>query len=92
MSALIAAWTPWAEFSALMAAWTPKEEFKFREEEEPNNSSARMPPALSWEFYLGKFESFFSSRPETRRDLAAFSAVTVLLLVSLIILYQGRHT
>jgi len=40
------------------------------------------------EFYLGKFESF-SSRPETRRDLAAFSAVTVLLLVSLIVLYQG---
>jgi hypothetical protein len=86
MSALMAAWTPWTEFSALMAAWTPKQEFKFREEEVPNSAPARMPPALSWEFYLGKFES---ARPETRRDLAAFSAVTVLLLVSLIILYQG---
>jgi hypothetical protein len=76
-----------------MAAWTPpKEQFKFREEVVPNSPPARMPPALSWEFYLGKFESFFSSRPETPRDLAAFSAVTVLLLVSLIILYQGRHT
>jgi hypothetical protein len=47
-----------------------------------------MPPALTWEFYLGKFESL-SPRPETRRDLAAFSAVTVLLVASLIILYQG---
>ena len=88
MSVLIAAWTPWAEFSALMAAWTPKEEFKFREEEVPNTPTARMPPALSWELYLGRFASF-SSRPGRRHDLAAFSAVTVLLLVSLIILYQG---
>jgi len=93
MSTLMAARPPWAEFSKRMAAWTaPKEEFKFREEVVPNSPPARMPSALSWEFYLGKFESFFSSRPETRRDLAAFSAVTVLLLVSLIILYQGRHT
>ena len=88
MSSLIAAWTPWAEFSALRAGWTPKAEFKFREEEVPKSPPARMPPALTWEFYLGKFESL-SPRPETRRDLAAFSAVTVLLLVSLIILYQG---
>jgi hypothetical protein len=85
MSALMAAW-PWAEFSALKAAWKPKQEFKFREEVVPNSSPARMPPALSWEFYLGKLESL-SSRPDARRDLAAFSAVTVLLLVSLIILY-----
>ncbi len=93
MSTLMAARPPWAEFSKRMAAWTaPKEEFKFREEVVPNSPPARMPSALSWEFYLGKFESFFSSRPQTRRDLAAFSAVTVLLLVSLIILYQGRHT
>ena len=68
MSALIAAWTPWAEFSALRAAWTPKEEFKFREV---------------------KVSASFSSRPGRRRDLAAFSAITILLLVSLIILYQG---
>jgi hypothetical protein len=87
-SALIAAWTPWGEFSALMAAWTPKEEFKFREGEEPRSPSARMPRALSGEFYLGKFASF-SSRLDRRRDLAAFSAITVLLLVSLIILYHG---
>jgi hypothetical protein len=88
MSALIAAWTPWTEFSALTAAWTPKEEFKFREEEVPDSPSPGMPPALSWEFYLGKLASF-SSRPGRRRDLAAFSAVTVLLLVSLLILNQG---
>ena len=86
MSALMAAWTPWAEFSALKAAWTPKEEFKFREDVVPDSSPARMPLALSWKFYLGKLESL-SSRPDARRDLAAFSAVTVLLLVSLIILY-----
>jgi len=68
-------------------ACTPKEEFKFREEEVPNGPPARMPPALSWEFYLGKFESV-SSRSGRRRDLAAFSTITVLVLVSLVIFYQ----
>jgi hypothetical protein len=92
MSTLMAARLPWAEFSKRMSPWTaPKVDFKFRQEVVPDNPPARRPPALSWEFHLGKFESFFSSRPETRHDLAAFSAVTVLLLVSLIILYQGRH-
>ena len=92
MSTLMAARLPWAEFSKRMSPWTaPKVDFKFRQEVVPDNPPARRPPALSWEFHLRKFESFFSSRPETRRDLAAFSAVTVLLLVSLIILYQGRH-
>jgi len=41
----------------LIAAWTPQRRDSFREQEMPNS-----PPheclRLSWEFYLGKFESF----------------------------------
>ncbi len=88
LSALMAGRPPRQEFSALMAAWTPKEEFKFREEEVHNSLPARVPPALSWEFNLGKFESL-RLLPSRDPNLAAFSAVTVLLLISLIILYQS---
>jgi len=89
MSALMAAWTPWAEFSPLIAAWTPKEEFKFREEEMPNSRRARMPPALSWNSTWENSSPSLATRDTSRPCglLGSHSSA----LVSLGILYQGRH-
>jgi predicted ATPase len=74
--------------SAPMTGRKPKAEFKVLEESVPNHPPAQMPPVLSRKLDPGEIESL-PLRPSRDPNVAAFSAVTVLVLVSLAILYRG---
>jgi hypothetical protein len=70
-----------------MSAWTPNAEFKFGEGEIPGRPDAH-PLSLSKDFDVEPFEPP-SFRPSQDPNLAAFSAVTAMLLISLGILYHS---
>jgi hypothetical protein len=74
--------------SESMTAGEPQLEFKVLEESVLNHPPDQIQLVLPSELDRGEFESL-RSPPSRDPNLAAFSAVTVLLLVSLIILYQS---
>jgi len=78
---------PREPMSESLTAGKPQEEFKVPEESAPNHPPEQKQPVLPSELDPGIFESF-RLRLSRDPDFAAFSAITVLVLISLAILYQ----
>lgn len=72
--------------SASMPPQKPRTKFEALEESVPNHPPTQI-PVLSWKLDPAEFESL-PLRPLRDPNLAAFSAITVLVLVSLAILYR----
>jgi predicted ATPase len=72
--------------SASMRPQKPQTKFEAREESVPNHPPTQI-PVLSWKLDPAEFESL-PLRPLRDPNLAAFSAITVLVLVSLAIFYR----